>query len=68
MTELTRVEINELPSILKVKEVAQVLRIPLSRAYGLIERGEIQCVRIGRSIRVPRVFLERMIETQQRTA
>ena len=40
--------------MLKVTEVAQLLRIARSRAYELVASGEIPSVRIGRSIRVNR--------------
>jgi excisionase family DNA binding protein len=52
---------------LKVPEVADELGIPRSRAYELIQRGELPAVRIGeRSIRVNRHELERfLLETRQ---
>ena len=47
---------------LKVPEVAEQLNIPRSRAYDLIQRGELPAVRIGeRSIRVNRAELERYL-------
>ena len=52
---------------LKVPEVAEELSIPRSRAYDLIQHGELPAVRIGeRSIRVNRRELERfLLETRQ---
>jgi excisionase family DNA binding protein len=52
---------------LKVPEVAEELSIPRSRAYELIQHGELPAVRIGeRSIRVNRRELERfLLETRQ---
>jgi excisionase family DNA binding protein len=52
---------------LKVPEVARHLRIPRSRAYELIQGGELPAVRIGeRSIRVNRTELERfLLETRR---
>jgi excisionase family DNA binding protein len=52
---------------LTVPEVAEELRIPRSRAYELIQRGDLPAVRIGeRSIRVNRRELERfLLETCQ---
>lgn len=47
---------------LTVPEAAEELRIPRSRAYELIQRGELPAVRIGeRSIRVNRRELERFL-------
>lgn len=45
---------QQLPAVLRVKEVAAYLRLPLSRCYELVQRGEIASIRFGRSVRVPR--------------
>jgi putative molybdopterin biosynthesis protein len=39
-------------TLLTVKEVAGVLRVPIPRAYGLARNGIIPVVRIGRQIRI----------------
>jgi excisionase family DNA binding protein len=53
---------------LTVPEAAQEeLRIPRSRCYELIQRGELPAVRIGeRSIRVNRAELERFLLENRR--
>ena len=52
---------------LKVPEVAEELGIPRSRAYELIQRGELPAVRIGeRSIRINRAELERFLLENRR--
>jgi excisionase family DNA binding protein len=49
-------------SWLTVPEAAEELRIPRTRCYELIQRGELPAVRIGeRSIRVNRRELERFL-------
>ena len=54
---------------LTVPEVAQELRIPRTRCYELIQRGELPAVRIGeRSIRVNRAELERFLLETRRVA
>jgi excisionase family DNA binding protein len=52
---------------LRVPEAADLLGIPRSRCYELIQRGELPAVRIGeRSIRVNRRQLEEfLLETRQ---
>jgi excisionase family DNA binding protein len=56
-------------SWLTVPEVAEELRIPRSRAYELIQSGELPAVRIGqRSIRVNRQELERFLLETRRVA
>ncbi len=52
---------------LKVPEVAELLRLPRTRTYELIQRGELPAVRIGeRSIRVRRDELERFLQEERR--
>ena len=54
---------------LTVPEVAQELRIPRTRAYDLVARGELPAVRIGeRSIRVNRRELEGFLLESRRVA
>ena len=54
-------------SWLTVPEAAVELRIPRTRCYELIQRGELPAVRIGeRSIRVNRSELERFLLKSRR--
>jgi excisionase family DNA binding protein len=62
---------DELPEMLTVEEAAAVLRIGRSAAYAEVARFEatggrhgIPCVRIGRTLRVPKRALLRWIEEQ----
>ncbi len=47
--------------VLTVPEAATFLRVGRTAAYEAIRSGEIPSVRIGRSIRVPRLALERLM-------
>jgi excisionase family DNA binding protein len=52
---------------LTVPEAARELRIPRTRCYELISRGELPAVRVGaRSIRVNRKELERFLLEKRR--
>jgi excisionase family DNA binding protein len=52
---------------LTVPEAAEELRIPRTRCYELIQRGELPAVRIGeRSIRVNRLELEKFLLKNRR--
>ena len=52
---------------LRVPEAAELLGLPRTRAYELIQRGELPAVRIGeRSIRVNRNELERFLLESRR--
>ncbi|MGO0122232.1 helix-turn-helix domain-containing protein [Desulfothermobacter acidiphilus] len=50
-----------LPDMLTVKEVARLLRIPTRTAFEHCRAGKIPCVKIGRTVRVPKkLLLERL--------
>lgn len=46
------------PIMLRPREVAELLALSRSEVYRLIERGTIPSVRMGRSVRVPRQWVE----------
>ena len=54
------------PDILKVKDCAAVLQICTKQVWDLVKQGEIECFRIGTSIRIPRECLEAYITRQRR--
>ena len=43
-----------LPDLLTVKEVARLMRIPVRSAFEHCRTGKIPCVKIGRTVRVPK--------------
>ncbi len=47
--------------LLRTEDVVRVLRIGRTKVVAMIGSGELPVVRIGRSVRVPRVALERWI-------
>lgn len=49
------------PETLKVAEVAAKLRVDARTVYRMIDRGELQAIRVGRLIRIPAAALETMI-------
>jgi excisionase family DNA binding protein len=50
--------------VLRVPELAEVLKINRGMAYELVNSGQIPSIRIGRSIRVPVDALRKWIELQ----
>lgn len=50
------------PDILTVSDLQRLLNIGRSTAYRLIENGEIRCIRVGRTIRIPKKFVSDFIE------
>ncbi len=55
------VNLNDLPLMLTVSEVAEVLRIGRNGAYAAVADGTVNSVRIGRTIRVPRSALAQVL-------
>lgn len=54
---------------MRVPEAAEYFRVPRTRMYELIQRGELPAVRLGqRSIRVNRVEVERYLAESRRVA
>lgn len=60
--EVQLAELREKNRLMTAKEVATTLRIGQSTVYHLIQRGDLPCVRIGRSVRVRPADLDRFIE------
>lgn len=52
---------DDLPLMLTVEETARTLRCGRTATYEAIRRGEIPSIRIGRSLRVPRHQLARLL-------
>ena len=50
------------PLLVTIVEAAQMLGIGRSKAYELVNAGELPVVRIGRAVRVPTEFVERYVE------
>ncbi|HIS51603.1 MAG TPA: helix-turn-helix domain-containing protein [Candidatus Onthomonas avicola] len=48
---------GNLPLVLSVSKLADVLQIGRNSAYYLVRSGQIRCIRIGRSIRIPQAAL-----------
>lgn len=48
---------NNLPVVLSVQQLAEVLQIGRNAAYQLVNTGQIRSIRIGRTIRIPQAAL-----------
>lgn len=46
--------------LFRIKVAAQKLDISVSQAYNLINRGELESVRVGRALRVPARAIEKI--------
>lgn len=53
-TSTPKVNFLENKLLLTPKEAAYVLSVSPSQIYGMLQRGDLPCVRIGRSVRLPR--------------
>lgn len=48
---------NNLPLVMTVPEMAEILHIGHNAAYDLVKSGAIRSIRIGRNIRIPQSAL-----------
>jgi len=53
--------LDELPPVLRVAEVASILRIGRNAAYALVASGALPGIRVGRAVRVSREALRRFM-------
>ena len=58
-------DVQELPAILTVSQVQQILGLSRPKAYELVHTKGFPTVRIGRAIRVPREAFMRWMDKQK---
>lgn len=54
---------KEYPDIMTVPQVAQALGIGVKAAYALVNGNRLGCIRIGRTIKVPKEMLVEFVKT-----
>lgn len=54
---------DELPLALTVPEAANALRIGRNTAYQLVRCGKLQCIKVGRQLRIPKAAIQDYLET-----
>jgi hypothetical protein len=47
-------QLKDYPFILEVAHIQEIMNIGRRQAYGLVNSGVFRCVRVGRSIKIPR--------------
>lgn len=55
-------DVHDLPMVLRVSEVAEVLRVDPDTVYSMVHRGELPVIRVGRVFRFSREQLMRFVE------
>ena len=58
------IDFDSVPDVLTLSDLQNVLQIGRSTAYRLIKAKEIQSIRIGRCIRIPKQFLAEYVQTR----
>ena len=53
---------DDLPMVLRVSEVAEVLRVDPDTVYSMVRRGELPVIRVGRVFRFSRDQLMQFVE------
>jgi excisionase family DNA binding protein len=54
--------LDDLPELLTIAELRQILRIGRSFAHELVASGRVPHIRIGRRVRVPRVAVRALLD------
>jgi excisionase family DNA binding protein len=54
--------LEEIPQLVTVAELARFLGVGRGKAYDLVRRGEVEHVRLGRLVRIPRVAIARFVD------
>lgn len=57
---------RDYPDILTVPQLAEALGIGKKAAYSLVNNHQIGAIRVGRTIKVPKISLEEFTRTAQR--
>lgn len=56
-------DISQLPLVLTIDDLISVLHIGRNKAYDLVKSKQIQSLKVGKQIRIPRAALERYLST-----
>lgn len=65
-TAPTKPQAVGLPDVLTVQNLMAVMQIGRSAAYRLIQSGEIQSVRVGTSVRIPKRYFEEYLDKKSK--
>lgn len=52
---------EKIPLVLTVEDLTGILHVGRSAAYELVRSGQLKCIRVGKSIRIPRHELLRFL-------
>jgi excisionase family DNA binding protein len=47
----------DFPDVVSVEQMAEMLKISTKTAYALLRNGDIECLKVGRSYRIPKYFI-----------
>lgn len=61
------VPFRDFPDVMNVNQLQKALGIGRSSAYRLLKDGEVGCIRIGNTIRVPKVALINYLQKNTKT-
>lgn len=56
-------DISQLPLVLTIDDLISILHIGRNKAYDLVKSKQIQSIKVGKQIRIPRAALERYLST-----
>ena len=48
---------KEYPDVLDIEQVSCILNISTKTAYKLVKEGALSCLKVGRKLRIPKIYL-----------
>ena len=55
--EAYRIMLRDYPDIMNIEQVSQILGVSTKTSYKLIRDGQLCCLKVGRTYRIPKVHL-----------
>lgn len=55
--EAYRIMLRDYPDIMNIEQVCQILNVSTKTGYKLIRDGQLCCLKVGRTYRIPKVHL-----------
>ena len=57
MKDAYSVMLREYPDVMNIEQMSQALGVSTKTGYGLLKKGKVACLKVGRAYRIPKVHL-----------
>lgn len=49
--------LRDYPDVMNIEQMCEILNVSVKTGYGLIRKGEVKCIKVGKAYRIPKVHL-----------